>query len=148
MPPIDGPLTTPAGSVGCADTAATAQANTETTIAFLVIMASSFQAPASGFPPPACPSATNLPDWQPIAHGRSAIGQRRWEVLRCAAPMHSAVRLKLFLMMVLEFVIWGAWYPLIFSYLPSLGFTPAEQSWILSAFPAAAIVGMFFSNQF
>ena len=62
--------------------------------------------------------------------------------------MHSAVRLKLFLMMVLEFVIWGAWYPLIFSYLPSLGFTPAEQSWILSAFPVAAIVGMFFSNQF
>ena len=62
--------------------------------------------------------------------------------------MNSTVRLKLFVMMVLEFVIWGAWYPLIFSYLPSLGFTPAEQSWILSAFPVAAIVGMFFSNQF
>jgi nucleoside transporter len=57
-------------------------------------------------------------------------------------------RVKLFLMMVLEFFIWGAWYPLIFGYLPSLGFTPAEQTWILSAFPVAAIVGMFFSNQF
>jgi nucleoside transporter len=59
-----------------------------------------------------------------------------------------SVRLKLFVMMVLEFFIWGAWLPLIFGYLPSLKFTPAEQSWILNAFPIAAIVGMFFSNQF
>ncbi len=51
-------------------------------------------------------------------------------------------------MMVLEFFIWGAWLPLIFGYLPSLGFTPGQQSWILNAFPIAAIVGMFFSNQF
>jgi nucleoside transporter len=51
-------------------------------------------------------------------------------------------------MMVLQFFIWGAWLPLIFGYLPSLGFTAAEQSWILNAFPIAAIVGMFFSNQF
>jgi MFS family permease len=51
-------------------------------------------------------------------------------------------------MMVLEFFIWGAWLPKIFGYLPSLGFTPGEQSWILNAFPIAAIVGMFFSNQF
>ena len=59
-----------------------------------------------------------------------------------------SVRLRLFVMMVLEFFIWGAWLPLIFGYLPSLKFTPAEQSWILNAFPIAAIVGMFFSNQF
>src|SRR5437764_1748174 len=62
--------------------------------------------------------------------------------------MNAAIRFKLFVMMVLEFFIWGAWLPLIFGYLPSLGFTPAEQSWILNAFPIAAIVGMFFSNQF
>jgi nucleoside transporter len=49
---------------------------------------------------------------------------------------------------VLEFFIWGAWFPLIFGYLPSLGYTPSQQSWILNAFPIAAIVGMFFSNQF
>jgi MFS family permease len=55
---------------------------------------------------------------------------------------------KLFLMMVLEFFIWGAWLPLIFGYLPSLGFTTSQQSWILNAFPIAAILGMFFSNQF
>ena len=57
-------------------------------------------------------------------------------------------RAKLFVMMLLEYFIWGAWLPLIFSYLPSLGFSPGEQAWILGAFPLAAIVGMFFSNQF
>ncbi len=62
--------------------------------------------------------------------------------------MNSSHRPKLFVMMVLEFFIWGAWLPLIFSYLPSLGFSPVQQSWILNAFPIAAIVGMFFSNQF
>src|SRR3954464_15076146 len=62
--------------------------------------------------------------------------------------MNKAIRFKLFLMMVLEFFIWGAWLPLIFGYLPSLGFTAGEQSLILNAFPIAAIVGMFFSNQF
>jgi MFS family permease len=56
-------------------------------------------------------------------------------------------RSRLFLMMVLEFFIWGAWLPLIFGYLPSLGFTPGQQSLILNAFPVASLVGMFFSNQ-
>ncbi len=50
-------------------------------------------------------------------------------------------------MMVLQFFIWGAWLPLIFGYLPSLGFSPAQQSLILNAFPVASIIGMFFSNQ-
>lgn len=53
----------------------------------------------------------------------------------------------LFVMMALEFFIWGAWLPLIFGYLPSLGFSPGQQSLILNAFPIASIVGMFFSNQ-
>jgi len=57
------------------------------------------------------------------------------------------IRQRLFIMMVLEFFIWGAWLPLIFGYLPSLGFSPGQQSLILNAFPVASIVGMFFSNQ-
>lgn len=65
-----------------------------------------------------------------------------------SASEFSPHRNKLFLMMVLELFIWAAWLPLIFSYLPSLGFSPIQQSWILNAFPIAAIVGMFFSNQF
>jgi len=58
------------------------------------------------------------------------------------------IRVKLTVMMLVQFFIWGAWLPLIFGYLPSLGFTPGEQAWILNAFPIAAIVGMFFSNQY
>ena len=63
-------------------------------------------------------------------------------------PADKSPRGRLFIMMALEFFIWGAWLPLIFGYLPSLGFSPGEQSWILNAFPIASIVGMFFSNQF
>jgi nucleoside transporter len=59
-----------------------------------------------------------------------------------------SVRIRLSGMMFLEFFIWGAWLPLIFGYLPSLGFSPIQQSLILNTFPVAAIVGMFFSNQF
>ena len=62
--------------------------------------------------------------------------------------MQTNYRGRLFVMMVLEFFIWGAWLPLIYGYLPTLGFSPSEQSWILNAFPLAAIVGLFFSNQF
>ena len=62
--------------------------------------------------------------------------------------MNRSFRIRLFGMMVLEFFIWGAWLPLIFSYLPGLNFTPMQQSLILNAFPVAAIIGLFFSNQF
>lgn len=63
---------------------------------------------------------------------------------------NKAVRNKLFLMMVLELAIWGAWFEMVFGYLGSSGlnFSPSEQSWILAMFPLAAIAGMFFSNQF
>lgn len=51
-------------------------------------------------------------------------------------------------MMFLEFFIWGAWLPLIFAYLPSLGFDPGQQGWILNAFAIGSLVAMFFSTQF
>jgi nucleoside transporter len=57
-------------------------------------------------------------------------------------------RAKLSAMMFLEFFIWGAWLPLIFDYLPLLGFSSLEKGWIVSAFPLASITAMFFSNQF
>jgi nucleoside transporter len=62
--------------------------------------------------------------------------------------MINSVRSRLFAMMVLEYVIWGAWLPLIFSYLPTLGFSALQRTLILNAFPVAALVAMFFSNQF
>ena len=62
--------------------------------------------------------------------------------------MITSIRFRLFLMMILEFFVWGCWLPLIYGYLPSLGFTPGQQALILNTFPAAAVIGMFFSNQF
>ena len=67
-----------------------------------------------------------------------------------ASEVHSAtgVRMKLSVMMFLEFFIWGAWLPLIFGYLPSLGFSPLQQSWVLNAFALASFTAMFFFTQF
>jgi MFS family permease len=52
------------------------------------------------------------------------------------------------MMMFLEFFIWGAWFPLVFGYLPSLGFDALQQGLILGAFNLAAFTAMFFSTQF
>jgi len=57
-------------------------------------------------------------------------------------------RVRLSAMMFLESFIWGAWLPLIFGYLPSLGFSAAQQAWILNAFAIGSFAAMFFSTQF
>jgi MFS family permease len=62
--------------------------------------------------------------------------------------MSHSTRNKLSVMMFLEFFIWGAWLPLIFGYLPSLGYTATEQAWIVNAFALASFTAMFFSTQF
>jgi sugar phosphate permease len=58
------------------------------------------------------------------------------------------IRTRLSVMMFLEFLIWGAWYPLIFGYLPAIGFDNNQQTIALACFNVAAIVAMFFSTQF
>lgn len=60
------------------------------------------------------------------------------------------MRMKLFIMMVLELFIWGAWLPLVWSYIGAegLNFTGTQQALIGSAFAIASVVGIFFSNQF
>lgn len=82
-------------------------------------------------------SAKSGGDQAPIGQGSAAS----------PAVGGGAIRWKLFLMMVLQFFIWGAWLPLIFAYLPGIGFNAWQSSLILNAFPVAAIIGMFFSNQ-
>lgn len=59
-----------------------------------------------------------------------------------------SVWLRLFLMMVLQVAIWGAWQPKIFPYMALLGFTPGQQGLVGMSWGIAAIVGIFFSNQF
>ncbi|WP_395718624.1 nucleoside permease [Prosthecobacter sp.] len=60
----------------------------------------------------------------------------------------SSIKFKLFLMMILEIAIWGAWQIKIFSYMGMLGFNPDQQWLVGSSFGIASIVGIFFSNQF
>jgi nucleoside transporter len=59
-------------------------------------------------------------------------------------------RVKLFIMMVLELFVWGAWLPLIFPYMgqSGLNFTGQQQALVGSAFAIASVLGIFFSNQF
>jgi MFS family permease len=61
----------------------------------------------------------------------------------------SSQRWKLCVMMFLEFFIWGAWFPLIFGYLPHMGFNATwQQPLILVTFNVAAITALFFSAQY
>ena len=55
---------------------------------------------------------------------------------------------RLFVMMALQLAIWGAWAPKLFPYMTLLGFSPGEQSLVGSCWGIAAVVGIFFSNQF
>jgi len=58
------------------------------------------------------------------------------------------IQARLFLMMLLQLAIWGAWAPKLFPYMGQLGFAPWQQSLVGSAWGIAAILGIFFSNQF
>ena len=51
-------------------------------------------------------------------------------------------------MMVLELAVWGAWAPKLFPYMGMLHFSAWQQSLVGSAWGVAAVLGIFFSNQF
>jgi nucleoside transporter len=62
--------------------------------------------------------------------------------------MKTSFRPRLCGMMFLEYFIWGTWLPLIYGYLPSLGFSTLQCGLILNAFALASFAAMFFSTQF
>src|SRR4051812_43700853 len=59
-----------------------------------------------------------------------------------------SVKARLFIMMVLQLAVWGAWQPKIFPYMGMLGFAPWQQSLVGSCWGISAVLGIFFSNQF
>src|SRR4051812_33378732 len=63
-------------------------------------------------------------------------------------PSAPSYKGRLFIMMVLEIAIWGAWQIKIFPYMGMLGFTASQQAWVGSVFGIASVIGIFFSNQF
>jgi nucleoside transporter len=63
--------------------------------------------------------------------------------------MNAMIRFKLSVMFFLEYVIWGAWLPLLGLYLGNsyLNFTGGQQAWTFNAFAIASLTGMFFGGQ-
>jgi nucleoside transporter len=63
--------------------------------------------------------------------------------------MNGAIKLKLSVMMFLEYVVYGAWLPLLGLYIGKdyLNFTAIQTSWVFNAFAIASITGMFFGGQ-
>ena len=60
----------------------------------------------------------------------------------------SSIRTRLFIMMVLEFFVWGAWLPLVWPYLAELGFSASQIALVGSGFAIASLIAIFFSNHF
>lgn len=81
-----------------------------------------------------------------------ALGLRRpGEPPTPVRRMSHSPRFKLFIMMVLELFIWGAWLPPLFHLMGAhdgLNFTAGQQTAIGSCFAIASVLGIFFSNQF
>jgi nucleoside transporter len=62
--------------------------------------------------------------------------------------MNATNRLKLSVMMFLEYVIWGAWLPLLNLYLEKyLNFDGVQRAWITNAFAIASLTGWLFGGQ-
>ncbi len=62
--------------------------------------------------------------------------------------MNGLIRAKLFVMMFLEYLVWGAWLPLLGLYMTKyLEFTGFQQACVFNAFAVASLTGMFFGGQ-
>lgn len=59
-----------------------------------------------------------------------------------------AARARLFMLMVLQLAVSGAWAPKLFPYMTGLGFSAEQQALVGSSWGIAALVALFFSNQF
>lgn len=70
-----------------------------------------------------------------------------------AMPLENAAdkpnyKFRLFVMMILEIAVWGAWLPKVFPYMGMLKFAAWQQALVGNAFGIASLLGIFFSNQF
>jgi MFS family permease len=88
----------------------------------------------------------------PLQHPRAKTARSQGVTMSAyddSAPASAGgLKFKLSVMMFLQFFIWGAWFPMVFDYVPSLGFAGWQKDAILNAFFVSALIGVFFSNQF
>ncbi len=76
------------------------------------------------------------------------MSQGGWETSQAATAVHGP-RVRLSIMMFLQFFIWGAWYELNFTYVRHLAFNADwQQPLVFGAFNLAALVAMFVGTQF
>ena len=66
--------------------------------------------------------------------------------------MSLSIRVRLSLMMLLEYAVWGAWAPVLYAYLVTakpagLGMSDPQASWIYNALPIASIIAPFLTGQ-
>ena len=62
--------------------------------------------------------------------------------------MNGSIRARLSIMMFLEYVIWGAWLPLLGLYMGSyLNFDGTQKAWVFNAFAIASLTAIFFGGQ-
>ncbi len=61
-----------------------------------------------------------------------------------ATIMKSSIRIKLSIMMFLQFFIWGAWYVAGPNYLSTIGFTGDDFGWMYAVGPIAGMISPFF----
>ena len=61
--------------------------------------------------------------------------------------MNSGVRWRLSVMMLLQYVVWGAWYPVYSAYLERRGFTGSQMGWIYALLPLGSMIAPFIGGQ-
>lgn len=65
-----------------------------------------------------------------------------------APPLSLGLNVRLSMMMFLQYAIWGAWLPLLFTFLfVHRGFTPTEAGWMFSVGAVGAILAPFVAGQ-
>jgi MFS family permease len=61
--------------------------------------------------------------------------------------MNSGIRWRLSAMMFLQYVIWGAWSPVLSAYLEKIGFSGVESGWIYALLPLGCMIAPFAGGQ-
>ncbi len=63
-----------------------------------------------------------------------------------APPLDMGLRIRLSIMMFLQFAIWGAWFVVFFPYLTGKGFTPAQAGALIGNMALGAIISTMFAG--
>lgn len=61
--------------------------------------------------------------------------------------MNSSIRWRLSVMMFLEYMIWGSWYPVLSTYMEKLGYTGLQIGVIYSLLPVGCMIAPFAGGQ-